>query len=61
MKVSRLIFVIASIIIGVWLLGLVFRFAAWLINGLLYVAAIVVIVGLIAAFIEQRKNKDVTR
>lgn len=57
MKVTKLIFSIAAIIVGVWLLGQVFKFAAWLINGLLYVAAIVVIIGLIAAFIEQRRKK----
>lgn len=56
MKLSKLIFSIASIIIVVWLLGLVFRFAAWLISGLLYVAAIVVAIGLIMAYIESRKN-----
>lgn len=56
MKLSKLIFSIASIIIVVWLLGLVFRFAAWLISGLLYVAAIVVAIGLIVAYIESRKN-----
>ncbi|HMQ96115.1 MAG TPA: hypothetical protein PKD19_02745 [Candidatus Saccharibacteria bacterium] len=56
MKASRLIFIIAVIIVGAWAVSLVFRVAAWLINGLLYVAAIVLIVGLIAAFLEQRKN-----
>lgn len=56
MKLSKLIFSIASIIVVVWLLGLVFRFAAWLISGLLYVAAIVVAIGLIVAYIESRKN-----
>ncbi|MDO5344062.1 MAG: hypothetical protein Q4F02_04115 [Candidatus Saccharibacteria bacterium] len=57
MKLTKLIFSIAVIIVFVWLLGQVFKFAAWLINGLLYVAAIVVIIGLISAFIEQRKKK----
>lgn len=56
MKLSKLIFSIASIIVVVWLLGLVFRFTAWLISGLLYVAAIVVAIGLIVAYIESRKN-----
>lgn len=56
MKLSKLIFSIASIIVVVWLLGLVFRFAAWLISGLLYVAAIVVAIGLIMAYIESRRN-----
>lgn len=58
MKISRLIYLIACIIIGVWLIGIVFRFAAWLINSLLYVAAVVIIIGLIANFIENRKNRS---
>lgn len=56
MKFTRLIFTIAVIIIAVWLLGLVFKFSTWLINGLLYVAAIIVIIGLISAFVESKKR-----
>lgn len=56
MKLSQLIFTIASIVIGVWLLGLIFKLAAWLISGLLYVAAIVVGIGLVLAYIESRKK-----
>ena len=56
MKLSRLLLTIALVVIGAWLLGLVFRFAAWLINGLLYVAAIVVIVWLISLFFERRSK-----
>ena len=56
MKASRLIFLIAAIVIGVWLLGLILKLAAWLINGLLYVAAIIVIIGLISAYIDSRKR-----
>ena len=56
MKLSRLIFLIAVIILVAWLIGLVFKLAAWLINGLIYVAAIVVIIGLISRFIEERKR-----
>lgn len=55
-NLTRLIFSIASLVIIVWILGLVFKFAAWLINGLLYVAAIIVIVGLISAYIQRRKQ-----
>jgi len=58
MKLPRLIFTVAAIIVGVWLLGLVFRFAAWLIQGLLYVAAVIVIIGLVSAFIESRRQKN---
>lgn len=53
---TRLVFSIASLVIIVWILGLIFKFAAWLINGLLYVAAIIVIIGLISAFLQQRKK-----
>lgn len=56
MKTSRLVFLIAAIVICAWLLGLVLKFAAWLINGLLYVAAIIVIIGLISAYIDSRKT-----
>ena len=57
MKLSQLIFVIAVVVIGAWLLGVIFRIAAWLIHGLLYVAAIVVIVGLILAYLENKKRQ----
>jgi len=57
MKITRLIFLIAAIIVAAWLVSLVFKFAAWLINGLVYVAAIVIIIGLISAYIESRKKK----
>ena len=56
MKLSRLIFIIAAVIVGAWLLGLVFKAAAWLLEGLLYIAAIIVIIGLIRMFIEQKKK-----
>jgi hypothetical protein len=56
-NLSQLVFIIAAIIVGVWLLGLLFKLAAWLINGLLYLAAIIVIVGLISAYLENRKIK----
>lgn len=58
MKFTRVIFTIAVIIIAVWLLGIVFKFAAWLINGLLYVAAIVVIIGIITAYIQNRSARN---
>ena len=56
MKVTRLIYLIALIIVAAWVLSLVFKLAAWLINGLVYVAAIVIIIGLIVTFIESRKK-----
>lgn len=56
MKLTRLVFLIAAVIIGVWLLGLVFKLAAWLINGLVYIAAIVVIIGLVSAYLENKRT-----
>lgn len=53
-RFTQLIFTIAVVIVGVWLLALVFKLAAWLINGLLYVAAVIVIVGLISAYLQSR-------
>ena len=56
MKLTRLIFTIAAIIVIVWILGALLKFAAWLISGLFYVAAIVVIIGIISAFIENKRT-----
>lgn len=56
MKLSRLIYIIAIIIVGVWVLGLVFKLAAWFINSLIYIAAIIVIIGLIRMWWENRKK-----
>lgn len=57
-KLPQLFFSIAAVVVGVWLLALVFKLAAWIINGLLYVAAIVVIIGLVSAYLQGRKQKS---
>lgn len=57
-RFTQLIFAIAVVIVGVWLLALIFKLAAWLINGLLYVAAVIVIVGLISAYLQSRGNSN---
>ena len=46
---TRLIFSIAAIVVVVWLVAQIFNIVTWLINGLLYVAAVIVIIGLISA------------
>ncbi len=56
MKLTRVLFVIAAIIVGVWVLGLLFKLAAWVISSLLYIAALVVIIGLISMYIDSRKK-----
>lgn len=57
LSIFSLAIIVAVIVVGVWILGMIFRFAAWLLSGLLYVAAIVVIVAVIAAFFKSRKAK----
>lgn len=59
MKLSRLLFIVAAIIVGVWVLSLLFRIAAWLISGLFYIAAIIVIIGLVRYWWENRKKSKV--
>jgi len=56
MKLSRLIYIIAVIIIGVWVVGLLLKLAAWFISSLLYIAAVIVIIGLVRNWWERRKN-----
>jgi len=56
MKLSRVIFTIAAIIVGVWLLGLLFKIAAWFISSLLYIAAVIVIIGIVRYWWEGRKK-----
>lgn len=55
-KISQIILSIALIVLVTWVLGVVFKLAAWLINGLLYVAAVVVIIWLITLFIESKRG-----
>jgi len=57
MSFPKLIYSIAVLIIIAWVLSNIFRLAAWLINGLLYVAILVVIIGLIAQFVSQKKRQ----
>ncbi len=57
MKLSRLIFVIAAIIVGAWLLGLILRAAAWIISALVGLAAIIVIIGVVSAYFENKKRQ----
>lgn len=61
MKLSRVIFIIAAIIVGAWLLGLLLKLAAWLINGLLYIAAIILIIGIVNTYLENRRKRPPTK
>lgn len=57
MKLTQVIFAIAIIIVIVWILGALLKLAAWLISGLFYVAAIIVIIGIILAFINSKRTQ----
>lgn len=57
MKFTQILFAIAAVIVGVWLLGLLFKLAAWIISSLLYIAALIVIVGLISMYLDNRKKQ----
>ena len=57
MKFTNVLFSIAIIILIAWVIGLVFKFAAWVLNGLVGIAAIIVIIGLITMFVKSKQNK----
>lgn len=52
----RLIITIAAIIVGAWLIILAFKLAAWIINGLIGVAAVVLIVAIVYRFVRQQPS-----
>lgn len=58
MKLSRLIFIIAAIIVGVWVFGLLLRIGAWIVSSLFYIAAVIVIIGVIRYWWESRKKSQ---
>lgn len=58
MKLSRLIFIIAAIIVGVWVFGLLLRIGAWIVSSLFYIAAVIVIIGIIRYWWESRKKSQ---
>lgn len=56
-QILRLITSIAVIIVMAWLVIAVFRFAAWLINGLIGVAALVLIAALVYRSFKKSTNQ----
>lgn len=52
----RTIYAIALIILIVWLIGIFLKFAAWLISGLVYLAAVIVIIGIILQLFRKYKK-----
>ena len=57
MKLSKLIYIVAIVIVGAWLLGLILKAAAWLISGLVYLAGIVIATGLVYSYFENKKRQ----
>lgn len=56
MKISRLVITIAIIIVVAWCIGQLFRLAAWLLNGLVGVAAVILIAAIIYRWFNASKN-----
>lgn len=56
MKLSRLIITIAIIIVVAWCIGQLFKLTAWLLNGLVGFAAVVLIVALIYRWFSVSKK-----
>lgn len=54
----RLIITIAAIIVGAWLIILAFKLAAWIINGLIGVAAVIVVIALVYRFVRQAPSSS---
>lgn len=58
MKFSQVLFIVAIIILIAWVAGLVFKFTAWVMNGLVGLAAIIVIIGIISLFIKSKQRSS---
>ena len=54
----KLVITVAAVIVGAWLLMLAFRFAAWLIDGLIGIAAVVIVVAIIYRFATKRSTSS---
>ena len=61
MSFPKLIYSIAVLVIIAWVLSMVFRLAAWLINGLLYVAVLVVIIWAYLTIYQPEKAAKIIR
>lgn len=57
-RALRLVVAIALIIVVAWLIVAAFRFAAWLLNGLVGVAALVLIAALLYRFFRKPKSSS---
>lgn len=58
MKITNVLFTVAIIILVAWVIGLVFKFTAWMLNGLVGIAAIIFIIGLITMYVKSKQNNS---
>ena len=58
MKITNVLFTVAIIILVAWVIGLVFKFTAWVLNGLVGIAAIIFIIGLITMYVKSKQNNS---
>ena len=58
MKITNVLFTVAIIILVAWVIGLVFKFTAWMLNGLVGIAAIIFIIGLITMYVKSKRNNS---
>ena len=58
MKITNVLFTVAIIILVAWVIGLVFKFTAWILNGLVGIAAIIFIIGLITMYVKSKRNNS---
>ena len=58
MKITNVLFTVAIIILVAWVIGLVFKFTAWILNGLVGIAAIIFIIGLITMYVKSKQNNS---
>ncbi|MGYP003518951250 len=58
MKITNVLFTVAIIILVAWVIGLAFKFTAWVLNGLVGIAAIIFIIGLITMYVKSKRNNS---
>jgi uncharacterized oligopeptide transporter (OPT) family protein len=56
MKLRNILFSIATALIALWVLGVVLKIAGWFIHVVIMIAAILIIIGIIRVFIDNKKG-----
>ena len=57
-KFTKLLFILAIIILIAWGAGVIFKAVAWVLNGLVGLAAIILCIGLISMYIDSKKRTE---